>query len=61
MILRLLADYHLEILSLGSPEYTCQNATLLEITCRSSYVDDDEDDEDNCELFVIKISKSIAK
>ena len=57
MILRLLADYHLEILSLGSP----QNATLLEITCRSSYVDDDEDDEDNCELFVIKISKSITK
>ena len=40
MILRLLTEHHLEFLSLkegckGSPEYTCQNATLLEITCHA--------------------------
>ena len=43
MIVKLLNEYHLEFLSLkggctGSSEstYTCQNATLLEITFRDS-------------------------
>ena len=42
MIVKLLTEHHLEFLSLkggcrGSSEYTCQNATLLEITCHGSY------------------------
>ena len=44
MIVKLLTEYHLEFLSLkggcrGSSESTqsCQNTTLLEITCHGSY------------------------
>ena len=38
----LLTEHHLEFLSLkggckGSPEYKCQDATLMEITCCGSY------------------------
>ena len=43
MSVKLLTEHHLEFLSLkggdtGSSEYTCQNATLLEITCHGSNV-----------------------
>ena len=41
MTFKLLNIYHLEFLTLkvnytGSSEYTCQNSTLLEITCHGS-------------------------
>ena len=41
MIVQLLTEHHLVFLSLkrgcgGSSDYTCQNATLLEITCCGS-------------------------
>ena len=45
MVVKLLTEHHLEFLSLlggctGSSEYvySCQNATLLEITCRGSFI-----------------------
>ena len=43
MTVQLLTEHHLEFLSLkrdctGSSESTCQNATLLEITCHGSYM-----------------------
>ena len=42
MSVNLLAEHHLEFLSLKEAAqagvYTCQNATLLEITCHGSYV-----------------------
>ena len=43
MIVKLLTEQHLEFLSLNggcrlARVYTCQNATLLEITCRSSNI-----------------------
>ena len=37
MSVKLLTEHHLEILCLkGGRVYTCQNATLLEITCYGS-------------------------
>ena len=39
MSVELLTEHHLEVLSLkGDWVYTCQNATLLEITCRCSFI-----------------------
>ena len=43
MRVKLLTEHHLEFVSLkggctGSPESTCQNATLLEITCHCSFM-----------------------
>ena len=39
MTVKLLTEHHLEVLSLKRGcVYTCQNATLLEITCHGSYV-----------------------
>ena len=43
MDVKLLTEFYLEFLSLkvgctGLSEYTCQNATLLEILCHGSYV-----------------------
>ena len=39
MIVKLLSEHNLEFLSLkGVRVYTCQNATLLEISCTGSYV-----------------------
>ena len=45
MIIKLLTEHNLELLSLkedctGSSDtsYTCKNTTLLEITCRGSFV-----------------------
>ena len=42
MSIKLLTERHLEFLSLkggctGSSDFTCQNTTLLEITCHGSY------------------------
>ena len=39
MIVKLLTEHHLEFLSLkgGCRGYTCQNTTLLEITCTGSF------------------------
>ena len=40
MTVRLLSEHHLEFLSLkgGCTVYSCQNATMLEITCRGSLI-----------------------
>ena len=45
MIVKLLTERHLEFLSLkggctGSSESSCQNTTLLELSCRGSYHND---------------------
>ena len=43
MSVKLLTEHHFEFLSLkggctGLSEYSCQNATLMEITCRASFM-----------------------
>ena len=61
MNVQLLAEQHLEFLSLkgGCRGYTCQNATLLEITCPGSYVTTISDyitctgnEADGCEILI---------
>ena len=39
MTVKLLAEHHFEFLRLkGGRVYTCQNATLLEISCTGSFI-----------------------
>ena len=59
MTLKLLTEQHLEFLSLkggctGSSVYSCQNATLLEITCHGSILF-------SCKIFSITIFTRIWK
>ena len=47
MIVKLLTEHHLESLSVkGGCRDSCQNATLLEISCIGSYDTNDHDDVD---------------